>query len=347
MNTKERLTSLDVLRGLTVMLMIVVNNQVGEQVFSQLSHAEWNGLTCCDLVYPFFLFCVGVSINLSHRQTAGSIAIRAAKIFGVGLLLMVCNRWLRHNPATLADFRFWGVLQRIAVCYLLAGITYLYVPKRWLWSVIALLLAAYGAILLMFNGYAQDATNIARIIDVATVGEAHLYNHAAIDPEGLLGTMSATAHTLIGVVAGGMLKEKHLKLCEKMLRMLVFGALLIAGGLLTSMVLPINKTVWSPSYALLTCGIAAVALSALMYVCDYKQITAWSTPARWFGVNPIVLFALGGLCAPFMPTQWLYDTYNSAFGMPDLASLAYTLTFLIVLSLIAWGLWKKSIYVRL
>lgn len=343
----QRLTSLDVLRGITVMFMIIVNNQVGDHVFTQLEHAAWNGLTCCDLVFPFFLFCVGVSINLSHRQTAKSVAVRALKIFCLGLLLMVWNRWLRNNPATWENFRFWGVLQRIAVCYLIASLVHLYVPKRWLWAVIASLLTVYGTILLLFNGYAQDATNIAKVIDLATVGEAHLYAHAPIDPEGLLGTISAVAHTLIGVTVGSQVKNKSLQLRGKMLRILAFGGVLVACGLLVALVLPVNKTVWSPSYTLVTCGIASSVLSALMFVCDHLQWKSWSIPAQWFGMNAIVMFALGGLCAPFMPTQWLFDTYQSLTGSAEWASFGYTLTYLLTLTPIAFVLWWRRIFIRL
>ena len=216
----HRLLSLDVLRGITIVGMIIVNNGVGERCFVPLEHAVWNGLTPTDLVFPFFLFMVGVSIALSLGKYSPAasqplakgpairkVLVRSVKLFLIGLLLTFSGPLLRGKPIPeiLEGLRIWGVLQRIALCYLFAALISLYVRPQHLWRVIAALLIAYTAFLLLGNGYAADETNLACRIDRALVGPSHVYAHSPVDPEGLAGTLSAIAHTLIGVVVGFML----------------------------------------------------------------------------------------------------------------------------------------------
>ena len=361
----NRLVSLDVLRGLTIVGMIIVNNGVGERCFVPLEHAAWNGLTPTDLVFPFFLFMVGVSIALSLGKYSPAaplplakgtalrkVVVRSVKLFLIGLLLTFSGPLLRGKPIPeiLEGLRIWGVLQRIALCYLLAALISLYVRPQHLWRVIAGLLVAYTAILLLGNGYAADETNLACIIDRALVGPSHVYAHSPVDPEGLLGTLSAVAHTLIGVVVGFMIKKAS-PLSDRLVCIFSLATALSLGGYLLSYGLPINKTIWSPSYTLLTSGIAAALLAWLTVLTDLRGWTAWYRPFQWFGTNAITLFVGSGLLArifiPLHIPRIVYDAYLSTGISAEWASLAYALTFLALMTAVAYWMYRKQIFLKL
>lgn len=361
----HRLLSLDVLRGLTIVGMIIVNNGVGERCFVPLEHAAWNGLTPTDLVFPFFLFMVGVSIALSLGKYSPAaslplakgpavrkVLVRSVKLFLIGLLLTFSGPLLRGKPIPeiLEGLRIWGVLQRIALCYLFAALISLYVRPQHLWRVIAALLIAYTAFLLLGNGYAADETNLACRIDRALVGPSHVYAHSPVDPEGLAGTLSAIAHTLIGVVVGFMLKVQA-PLPDRLVRLFGLATALSLGGYLLSYGLPINKTIWSPSYTLLTSGIATALLAWLTVLTDLRGWAAWCRPFQWFGMNAIALFVGSGLLARiFIPLHipgTLYNAYLSTGMTEEWASLAYALTFLAIMTALAYGLYRKQIFLKL
>jgi len=212
--SNKRLISLDVLRGITVAGMILVNDGYGES-FSTLRHSTWNGMTPCDLVFPFFLFIMGISTYLSLRKYAfkanktviGKIFKRTILIFLIGLAINWFDKAIGGDWLPWQTIRIMGVMQRIALCYCAVSLIALIVNHKYLLHVAFALLIIYTLILLYGNGYAQDASNIAARIDNAVFGYDHLYHKSPVDPEGLLGTISAIAHTLLGFFACKMMME--------------------------------------------------------------------------------------------------------------------------------------------
>ena len=362
--SSNRLLSLDILRGLTVAGMILVNNGAGHEHFYPLTHSAWNGLTPCDLVFPFFLFMVGVSIPMSSKSSMGRILWRSVKMFAIGVLLHAWDMWIWGSDEILANLRIWGVLERIALCYLAVATLHHYCKSLPSWrSLIPVfcltLLVVYTGILLLGNGYAQDETNIAGIIDRWLVGENHLYHKSPIDPEGLLGTLSAIAHTLIGLHCGLIVKDKVL-LQERLIRLFCMASGLILCGWFLSFGLPLNKRIWSPSYVLVTCGFATALLSLL--ICYEKRreqempdkSSLFNLPFSFFhsfGLNPIALYVLSEMLAPISGILNLGGMMHeslTAMGLsPQLASLCYALSFVAFMSLIAQFLYRRRIYIRL
>ncbi len=367
----KRLLSLDILRGLTVFGMILVNNGAGHEHFYPLTHSAWNGLTPCDLVFPFFLFMVGVSIPMSSKTSLTKVLWRSIKMFALGVALHAWDMWIGGHDDILANLRLWGVLERIALCYLAVGV-YQYYARRNGWSVKVLwttaisLLVGYAIILLLGNGYAQDETNLACIIDRALVGEAHLYHKSPIDPEGLLGTIPSIAHTMIGLYVGLIVKEK-IAISERLLRLFTLSSLLLVVGFLLSFGFPLNKRIWSPSYVLVTCGLACALLGLLIRYVDNEETSAKPRTSliapfrsfadgsfylfRCFGLNAIALYVLSEGLAPvfwhFNLGGHMTDYLLSIGFTPQFASLSYALSFDALMALIAVGMYKTKLFIKL
>ncbi len=355
MDSIKRLLSLDILRGLTVAGMILVNNGAGHEHFLPLTHCQWNGMTPCDLVFPFFLFMVGVSIPMSSKTDLSRVLWRSIKMFVIGVLLHAWDMWIGGKDDILANLRIWGVLERISLCYLAASLFHYYARKNgWsakvLWCSVITLLATYSLILLLGNGYVQDETNIASIIDRALVGEAHLYHKSPIDPEGLLGTIPSIAHTLIGIRVGLTIKDKDV-LPQRLIRLFTLAGTLAILGYLLSYGLPLNKRIWSPSYVLLTCGLATTFISLFTVHIDIRQRKRWCRPFQWFGTNAIVLYVVSEMLAPIMwntgIASTLYDGLLNLGCCAKIASLGYALSFVLVMTLLAWVLFRRKIFIKL
>ena len=357
-NHKEnkRLASLDVLRGITVAGMILVNNEAGD-TFTPLAHSKWNGMTPCDLVFPFFLYIMGISTFLSLRKfgfkwspaVARKIAKRTILIFLIGLGI----NWLSNvvgGDWGLGHLRIMAVLQRIALCYCAVSLLALFVNHKYSLHIAIGLLAIYTVILLLGNGYATDASNIALCIDKAILGGNHLYTHSPIDPEGLLGTIPAIAHTLIGFWCGrAMMQAESTR--EKVLRFLLAGAVLVFAGYLLSYGLPLNKSIWSPSFTLMTTGLASLLQGILMYTIDIKNQRNWTTPFLVFGVNPLFLYVLSEVMAIVCWNIGLYSMLNNGIHAivtnNQWASLCFALVIVTVCSLIGWWLYKRKIFIKI
>lgn len=355
----NRLISLDALRGLTVALMILVNNGGGPEQFAQLSHSVWNGATLCDMVFPFFLFMVGVSIYLAFRKygfKAGRPVLR--KIFkrtlllfliglGINWFAMVCN----GNPWDFAHLRYFAVLQRIALCYGLAALFAVSVPHKYTLPTVVGLLAIYSGLLLWGNGYSQDPSlNILSRVDVAIFGQNHLYAYSPVDPEGLLGTIPGLAHTLLGFWCG-MLIGKGGTARDKSLMLLFSALVLLAAGFALSFVLPLNKRIWSPSYTLFTCGLAALLLSVLMYLVDDLGWKGWTRPLLVFGTNALFLYVLSELLGIVLGAtgagRAAYNFLESMIAIPKWASLSYAILFVLVCWAFGWPLYRRKIFIKL
>lgn len=347
------------LRGLTIVCMIVVNNGAGPHSFDQLQHSDWNGLTVCDLVFPFFLFIMGVTTYLSQSKTGfrcdgHSIAkvIRRTVI-----ILLIC--WLLHwfdnvcSGKSWLDFdrlRLTGVLTRIALCYCAVSLLSMWLSLRAMIVTTVLLLVVYGALLLGFDGYTNGPENVNSIVDRALLSEGHLYTKRPVDPEGLLATISAVAHTIIGFCCGAIIKRRE-SLDKKLVDLFVTGTLLMLAGLCLTGLFPLNKRIWSPSYVLLTCGMAETLLALFAWMIDGKGWRSRFTVFEAYGVNPLFLYVLGEVLGTIAGATGLkeaaYRAIASVISSPELASLTYSLLFVAVVTLFAIPLYKKKIYIKI
>ena len=353
-----RLRSLDVFRGLTVAGMVIVNNP-GDwgTVYWPLLHAEWDGWTPTDLIFPFFLFIVGTSIGLGiRRASVAAILRRGAIIWGLGLFLAAFPFF------NLSTVRVTGVLARIAWCYVPTALLARAIAghperRRIVRTIIVAILSLYWILLAAVpfpGGFAGDLSpegNIGAWLDRMIFG-AHLWRGGQWDPEGLLSTLPAIATTMIGLLAGWFIAEtnspfdsaqgKPRAIVRGLLMWGLFGVVL---GLLTSMWLPINKNLWTSSYVLFTGGLAAACLAVCYWICDTREspLTARVTePFVALGRNAILLFVLSGLLAKTLiylkwpdPElslgRWIYLSAFLRFAPPYPASLLYALANLALL----------------
>lgn len=349
-----RLVSLDVFRGATVAAMILVDNAGDwEKTYSPLLHARWHGWTPTDLVFPFFLFIVGVSITLSlgRAQTATprgelvrSICRRSAVLFLLGLAV----NWFPYYTVVWSRARIPGVLQRIAIVYLVAALAYLWLRPRGRALLAAALLLGYGSILALVpspGGTAGDlspAGNAAFAFDRFVLG-AHVwrYSPGPGDPEGILSTLGAIVSCLAGIAAGDWLRAASTR-AERLRGLLVWGASALAAGLLLDRLQPINKNLWTPAYVLFTTGAALLFLAVLHALIDGRpEPPRWTRPFTIFGRNAILAFVGIAVLARLLsvikladataPTgqislqKWLYGSFFVP-SLPDyVASLAWAL----------------------
>lgn len=355
---KKRLLSLDVLRGITVAGMIVVNNAGGPQSYDSLRHSAWNGMTPCDLVFPFFLFIMGVSTYIALRKyqfrPSGTVVRKVLKRTLLILLIGIGIHWFEY--ACKGDFlpfdhlRLTGVLQRIALCYCAASFLALYLPHKWMGWIAGGVLAAYGVMLLAANGYAPDETNLLSVIDRRLLGADLLYRKSPVDPEGLFSTLPSIAHTLIGFCCGRIIMESD-TLGKKVIGLFVAGFLLMSAGFLLTEALPLNKRIWSPSFALATCGLAAMLQATLMYFIDLKDKRRWCRFFEVFGVNPLFLYVLSELLAIVISVTGVkppvYGAILALVPDPYLASAVYSLLFMLLMGAAGWPLYRKKIYIKL
>ncbi len=342
--------------------MILVNNPgTWSAVYPQLAHAEWNGWTYTDTIFPFFLFVAGVAMALSFgkRRAAGSaaatlgrhLAVRAAVIVALGLGLGVASFFAFHKE----HMRLPGVLQRIGVCVLVAGAIFLSGGARAAAAAAAALLAGYWA--LMGPGPFDPEGNLAARIDHAIFG-AHTWK-PGWDPEGLLSTLPAIATTLLGVVAGERLRGDA-PAPRRIRDLLAAGAIAAGAGLLWGGVFPINKSLWTSSYALLMSGLACMSLAACVWAVDLRGWKRLAAPLVWLGRNAIAAFTLSTLGAIALiaikvagpdgkpRSLWtaIYRTIFDRFADPRLGSLLFALAYLGVWVALCGLLHRKRIFIK-
>jgi predicted acyltransferase len=355
-----RLVALDAFRGMTVAAMVIVNNPgTWSAMYWPLEHAEWNGWTPTDLIFPFFLFIVGVSLTFS-RQTLDApvwrIVRRAIVLVALGLLLTGFPRFDLHQ------WRFTGILPRIAFCYLAAALIYRATSPQArsprgpradgkqaivLASIAMAILVAYWIALTRLGDFTPEG-NVGAAIDRRLLG-SHLYRSGRWDPEGLFSSVPAIATTLLGVLSGMCLGSAS-PIQQKLRMMFVGGAALILAGELWNVWLPINKNLWTSSYVLLTGGAAAIVLAACLYVIDIRGRRRWAHPFVVFGTNAIALFVVSGLIAK-ASVVWklqgpLYQRAFAWIASPKNASLLYSLAFLAVMYAMCAALYRRRIFLR-
>ena len=373
----DRLVSLDVFRGLTMAAMVVVNNP-GDwgHVYQPLLHADWHGWTPTDLIFPFFLFIVGVSITFSKRTSWGAILRRSAIIFALGLFLAGYPRF---------DFDRWripGVLQRIAICYLVTAAVYrltgrtpastsgvgswnFEVDTRQLASVAAIavfLSLAYWTVMMLVpppGGVAGDLSpegNVGAWLDRALM-EGHLWR-PRWDPEGLLSTLPAIATTLLGVAAGMALGTTASR-ARNAGMLAAAGAAALAIGLAWGALFPINKNLWTSSYVFFTAGLAAILLAGLYWAIDVRGWRGWTKPFVILGTNAITLFVVSGLLAKTLGFirvtdghssvsigRYAYSNWFAPLAAAKNASLLYALANLAILFLLLAWMYRRRLFLR-
>ncbi|HPB31262.1 MAG TPA: heparan-alpha-glucosaminide N-acetyltransferase domain-containing protein [Candidatus Sumerlaeota bacterium] len=376
----SRLMSLDVFRGATIAAMLLVNN-AGDwgNAFPPLLHADWHGCTFTDLIFPFFLFIMGVAMTFSFsKRTSGDgntgalyiqIIRRTIILFGLGMIIKVFV-WqaLGHPYAPL------GVLQRIALCYLFASIIIMHSSVKGVLAWTLALLAVHYILLKLIPfpggeaGCLEKFKNIADWFDTRVLGK-HLYDYDAAlgmghDAEGLAGTLSAIASTLAGVLCGHWIKDKAKNDYEKVAGMGVAGTILIGLGLLWRYDIPLNKNLWTPPYVVYTTGCALLGLGVFYWVIDIKGWKSWSRPFLWYGVNPITAYFGASLMA--YTTVWIkwqdaaggrvylkYFLYDHIYKswVPHLfghtvSSACWGLTYVVFWGLVMWVMYQKKIIIK-
>ena len=381
----QRLLALDVLRGITISGMILVNDPGSwESVYAPLRHAQWNGLTPTDLVFPFFMFIMGISTYISLKKyrfeyshaAIWKIVKRTCVIFAIGLglawLSLFFGTWNRlasenlpllsrlgQSAWTFDSIRILGVLQRLALSYGFAAVIVLFVKHKYIPYLIVTLLIAYFLILFFGNGYEYNETSILSIVDRAVLGVQHMYKDNGIDPEGLLSTIPSIAHVLIGFCCGKwLMEEKDIR--EKLLRLFLLGTTLTFAGFLLNYGIPINKKVWSPTFVLVTCGLASSFLALLIWIIDIKGYKKWSRFFEAFGINPLFMYVVAAVLSILLGN--IHFTYNGettnlhgftyryvlqpVFG-DYLGSLVFAILFVCLVWVCGYTLYKKKIYIKI
>lgn len=308
----QRYYSLDVFRGATVALMILVNNPGSwAHIFGPLEHAPWHGCTPTDLVFPFFLFAVGnaMSFVMPRFEAAGpaifwgKVVKRTLLIFAIGLFLNWSPfvKWNGENLVGKAweNIRIFGVLQRIALCYFFASVIIYYAKARGAFVIGGVILIAYWAICL-FLGNGFDPYTLSNwfgtVVDTKILGITHLYKGEGVpfDPEGLASAAPAIVQVIFGFLVGQYVQQKG-KSFEMLAGLMMAGMVLVCTGYFWDMVFPINKKIWTSSYVLYTSGLATLSLATLIYLIEFKSIQGkWSKFFDVFGKNPLFIFVLSG-----------------------------------------------------
>ena len=369
----NRFLALDIFRGATIALMVIVNTPgTWSYVYGPLRHAEWHGCTLTDLVFPFFLFIIGVAMRFSfdkydickYGPLFNNIIFRTMTIFVIGLLLNAFP-FIRQNWDW-SSFRILGVLQRIALAYFFASFIVLRLDVKGLVKISFFLLVGYWLLLMSYGFYSgQDPYslkyNLILVIDSFLLGESHLYGGTGIqfDPEGLLSTIPSIVTILIGFLVGTMIKTTN-DHQDNIQRMVVLGSLLIITGWLWSFGFPINKQLWTSSYVLYTAGIAIILLSGMIWMADIKKIDWWTKPFVILGSNAIFLYVLSSLWVKILLKIsfeldgkivsgyfYLYKTIFQPIAGNINGSLFFAISHVLMFLLILTWMHRKKIFIRI
>jgi predicted acyltransferase len=359
---KERILSVDIFRGATILLMVLVNTPgTWSNVYGPFLHADWHGYTPTDLVFPFFLFIVGTSIAFSYKgrkvnaEVYKKIGVRTLKLIALGIFL---GAFIIHFPffKNFQDIRFPGVLQRIGVVFFFAAILFINLDWKKLIWVTAILLIGYWLLMTFVpvEGIASTLdrapNNLANWLDVQVFG-SHNYK-ADYDPEGLLSTIPSIASSLLGIFTGLILTSKQAK--KATILMGLGGSLLIFGHI-WDIVFPINKALWTSSFVLVTAGWANLILALIYYLTDVKKIKFGSV-FRYAGANAIIIYFLSSFISKIMGQikvgetslhGWLFQkVYVHDFLALETSSLLYGLSVVSFYSFVGYLLYQRKIFIK-
>jgi predicted acyltransferase len=372
-----RLLSLDFFRGATVAAMILVNNP-GDwgNIYAPLRHASWNGCTPTDLIFPFFLFIVGVSIAYAmsskkldpatHHKTIEKALKRTLILFGLGLFLSLYPKIFTNPIEAIQNVRIPGVLQRIAVVFFISTIIFLKSTEKNIFKILISLLALYWALMTFIPvpgvGYAnlEKETNLGAWLDRSILSEAHLWKASKTwDPEGILSTIPAIATGLFGILVGVYLKRKDIDAATKIVWLFCTGLAAVALGLIWDLQFPINKALWTSSFVLYTGGLATLILAFCYWIIDVQNYNRFTKPFVVYGVNAITVFFLSGLIPRTLQMfsvkeadgteinlqAWLYSGLTAHFS-PINASLAWAVLVILFWLVILWIMYNKKIFIK-
>jgi predicted acyltransferase len=382
----NRLLSVDILRGFTIFVMILVNNPGSwANIYSPLKHASWHGWTATDLVFPFFLFIVGLSISLSfsrpkveqssYREKLYNIFTRSFKLALLGLILALSYynfysvefSWINDR---LLKIRWFGVLQRIALVYLVCATLYVLISKNQRINYLSLgcliSLLSYWTLMILvsyqdsdgqhFQGLLITGNNLAAYIDHHLFSPTHLYHKNSLpfssDPEGLLTSLPALATCLSGIlVAETILKLQSYQLQIKWL--FIIGAVCVVFAYLLNSVIPFNKNLWTPSYVFLSTGFAMILLGLCIYSVDYKKWKSAASPFIVFGANAIALYMLSGFAARLLSMikigsltlkDYIYQFFQLVGNNENIHSLLFALFFMFMMYIPIFLMYKHKIF---
>jgi len=364
----KRLIALDVLRGLTIALMIMVNNPGSwSYVYAPLRHAKWHGCTPTDLVFPFFLFIVGVSMWFSFKKYGTGLTkkglLKVLKRFSVIFLLGI---FLNAFPKfDFEHLRFFGVLQRIAIAYGIAAILCMQFNYKQLFVIVSLILVGYWGVL--YFGGSNDVysltSNIVGKVDLLLFGENHIYKGFGIpfDPEGLLSAIPSVATVIIGYFTGRII-DTSTEITSAIKKMIIYGIAITIIGWFWGYIFPINKPLWTSSYVLYTGGLAMLFLAFLLWIIDVKKLSKWSKPFVHFGTNPLFIFVFSGIYAKtiiylvkFTNSEgevvtgynYLYTNIFVPIAGNMNGSLLFAISHIIFFWLLTFILYRKKIFIKI
>ncbi len=380
----QRFYSLDVFRGATVALMILVNNPGSwAHIYAPLEHAPWHGLTPTDLVFPFFLFAVGnaMSFVMPGLQQGGD-AVFWKKVLKRTFLIFIIGLFLNWSPfvkwsgnelvfKSFDSLRILGVLQRIALSYFFASVIVYYFKQRGAFVFSTVLLLLYWVLCLVL-GTPGDPYSLngwfGTDIDKAILGERHLYRGEGVpfDPEGLMSTFAAIVQVIFGYLVGDYIQKKG-KSFEMIASLFVVATVFIVAGFMWDMVFPINKKIWTSSYTVYTTGLAIYTIATMIYFIEFKNAKGWFTKFfDVFGKNPLFIFVLSGFLPRLLgliriadgfhtdgtvkylnPFSWFYEKICKLIpGIPENGSLFYAISMILMFWAICYWLDKKKIYIK-
>ena len=364
----ERLVSLDAFRGATIALMVLVNTAGGDVSYGPLNHSEWNGWTITDMVFPSFLWIVGVAITLSlgKRLAAGipksqlfwQILRRAAVIYVLGLIVYVAPAF------SLGTQRILGVLQRIAICYLIASCIYMTTKVRGQIIWILGLYASYWMLMTLVPvpGYGPGNLsvegNLSHYVDWQVLGRHNYAGTKTWDPEGIISTLPSIGTALLGIMAGHILRIRK-ELAERTTWLFLIGNVLIAVGLICNIWMPINKKLWTPSFSIFMAGCDLVIFAGFVWLIDGRGYQRYVKPLVILGMNAIAVYMASELVEtafsmihpdaanPRLSLHgWFYQNLFASWASPMNASLLYAIAYVLLMYLIAYGMYKKRWFLR-
>lgn len=368
----ERFLALDVLRGLTVALMILVNTPGSwSTIYAPFKHAAWHGFTITDLVFPSFLFVVGNAMSFSMRKFDAQpdavflkkVFRRTFKIFLIGLLLSAFPFVYRSGGdlvfKDLTEMRIMGVLQRIALCYLFASLIVKYFKLKGSIIISVIILLLYWGIMYYFGAagdpYSREG-NAALKFDLLIFPPENLWRGFGFpfDPEGLLSTLPAIVNVIAGYVAGIFIQKSGNNLTT-VWKLVLAGLAFVVVGEVWNLFFPINKPIWTSSYVMLTIGWSLVLIGALIWIIEVVKLKAWTYFFEVFGKNPLFIFVMSGVFVMLMSVIWIdggsmkgwvYDNFFLSWLGPYNASLLFAVIYMLLMWLMGYWMDKKRIYIK-
>jgi predicted acyltransferase len=370
---QERYLALDVLRGLTIALMVVVNTPGSwSHLYSPFAHADWHGFTITDLVFPTFLFVVGNAMSFSmktmEKMEQGvflkKVFKRAALIFLIGWGLNAFPFFEYNESGEIvminwAEVRLLGVLQRIALCYLFASLILYYLGKKGAVIYCVIVLFGYWAALYFFGDPADPYSmlgNFGSKLDLLLIGERNLYMGEGVpfEPEGLLSTFPSVINVIAGYFAGKLIQQSGNNI-KTVKSLFLGGVILIIICLIWDLAFPINKKLWTSSYVLLTVGLDLLLIGTLIMVIEVWKKRSWTYPFEVFGRNPLILYVLSGVVITLFYSiaigekslkGIIYEAAYTSWLSDKTASLLFAISYMILIWLIGYWMDRKKIYIK-